>query len=82
MAKRLQITLQDPEYREIQRVARSRHMSIAKWVRQSLEAARWQESTGSTSRKLESICVAAQHEFPTGDIDQILAETSKNPRCR
>ena len=29
MSKRLQVILQDPEYREIQRVARSRRMSIA-----------------------------------------------------
>jgi hypothetical protein len=31
MSKRLQVILGDPEYREIQRVARSRHMSIAEW---------------------------------------------------
>jgi hypothetical protein len=29
MSKRLQVILKDPEYREIQRVARSRRMSIA-----------------------------------------------------
>jgi len=34
MAKRLQVIVRDPEYREIQRIARSRHMSIAEWVRQ------------------------------------------------
>jgi hypothetical protein len=32
MAKWLQVILQDPDYREIQRVARSRHRSIAEWV--------------------------------------------------
>jgi hypothetical protein len=31
MSKRLQVILRDPEYREIQKVARSRHMSIAEW---------------------------------------------------
>jgi hypothetical protein len=40
MAKRLQVILQDSEYREIQRAARSRHMSLAEWVRQALQSAR------------------------------------------
>jgi hypothetical protein len=74
MAKRLQVILKDPEYREIQRVARSRHMSIAEWVRQALEAARRQEPMGSISKKLESIRIAAQHQYPAGNIDGMLAE--------
>lgn len=74
MTKRLQVILKDPEYREIQRVARSRHMSIAEWVRQALESARRQEPTGSMGKKLESIRMAAQHEFPAGDIKDMLGE--------
>jgi hypothetical protein len=74
MAKRLQVILQDPEYREIQRVARSRHMSLAEWVRQALEAARRKEPTGSITRKIEAIHLSAQHEYPSGDIDKMLAE--------
>jgi hypothetical protein len=74
MPKRLQVILQDPEYREIQRVARSRHMSIAEWVRQALQSARRVEAIGSISQKLEAVRSAAQHEFPTGEIDQMLAE--------
>jgi hypothetical protein len=74
MAKRLQVILKDPEYREIQRMARSRRMSIAEWVRQALESARRQEPTGSIGKKLDSIRIAAQHEFPAGDIDHMLAE--------
>ncbi len=74
MAKRLQVIVQDPEYREIQRAARSRQMSIAEWVRQALQSARRQEPTGSIGKKLESIRMAAQYEFPAGDIDRMLAE--------
>ncbi len=37
MAKRLQVIVQDPDHREIQRIARARHMSIAEWVRQALD---------------------------------------------
>ena len=74
MSKRLQVILQDPEYREIQRVARSRRMSLAEWVRQALDSARRQEPTGSLGKKLEVIRRAAEHDYPAGDIDQMLAE--------
>jgi hypothetical protein len=84
MAKRLQVILQDPEYREIQRAARSRRMSIAEWVRQALEFARRREPDGSTSKKLEVIHAAARHAYPTADIDTMLGEieagyTGKHP---
>lgn len=74
MAKRLQVILQDPEYREIQRAARSQHMSLAEWVRRALASARRQEPDGSIGKKLDAIRLAAQHEYPTADIDQMLAE--------
>ena len=74
MAKRLQVILKDPEYREIQRVARSRHMSIAEWVRQALDLARRREPVGSVSKKLEVIRAAAQHDYPVSAIDGMLAE--------
>lgn len=72
MSKRLQIILQDPEYREIQRVARSRHMSIAEWVRQALDVARRKEPMGSMSKKLEAVRLAAKFQYPSGDIDSML----------
>jgi hypothetical protein len=77
MAKRLQVILKDPEYREIQRVARSRHMSIAAWVRQALELARRREPVGGASKKLETIFAAAQHDYPVSDIDTMLAEIER-----
>jgi len=77
MAKRLQVILKDPEYREIQRVARSRHMSIAEWVRQALDLARRREPIGGVSKKLEVIRAAAQHDYPASDIDGMLAEIER-----
>jgi hypothetical protein len=74
VAKRLQVILKDPEYREIQRAARSRHMSIAAWVRQALALARRREPLTDVSKKLQAIRTAVQHDFPTADIDQMLAE--------
>jgi hypothetical protein len=77
MGKRLQVILKDPEYREIQRAARSRHMSIAAWVRQALERAYRREPVGGASKKLEVIRSAANHEYPVSDIDGMLAEIKK-----
>jgi len=74
MAKRLQVILQDPEYREIQRAARLRHMSIAEWVRQALELARRSEPGGTVAKKLGVIRAAARLDYPTSDIDRMLAE--------
>ncbi len=77
MAKRLQVILQDPEYREIQRAARSRHMSIAEWVRQALELARRRQPEGAVHNKLDAVEAASRHSFPVGDIDSMLAEIER-----
>ncbi|HXY00377.1 MAG TPA: hypothetical protein VEI54_05615 [Candidatus Limnocylindrales bacterium] len=77
MAKRLQVILQDPEYREIQRMARSRRMSLAEWVRQALDVARRREPIGDIQKKLEVIRVAAKYDFPVGDIEEMLAEIER-----
>lgn len=74
MPKRLQVILQDPEYREIQKAARSSRMSIAEWVRQALATARTSESSADIGKKLDAIRAAVRHEFPTADIDTMLAE--------
>ena len=73
MAKRLQVILQDPEYREIQRVARSRRMTIAEWVRQTRFQARRNEPLAEVEEKPASV----RHEFPAGDIEDILAEIER-----
>lgn len=74
MTKRLQVLLQEAEYREIQRIARSRSVSVAEWVRQVLRAAKREEPVGDVSKKLEALRAAMKFEFPTADIEQMLAE--------
>jgi len=68
------VILQDPEYREIQRAARSHRMSIAAWVRQALATARRREPKADVGKKLAAIRAAARYNFPSGDIDDMLAE--------
>jgi len=74
VAKRLQVILDDQDYREIQRVARTRHMTIAEWVRQALDLARRREPLVSVAQKLEAVNLAVQHEYPTGDIGAMLSD--------
>jgi len=81
MPKRLQVILQDPEYQEIQRIARSRHMSIAEWVRRALDAARRLEPIGDAGKKLEVIRAAACHDYPTADIDAMLEQIERGYRA-
>ena len=69
--------LKDPEHREIQRVARSRHMSVAEWVRQALDLACRRDPIGGVSKKLEVIHAAAQYAYPVSDIDGMLAEIER-----
>jgi hypothetical protein len=77
MSKRLQVLLEESEFRQIQRIARGRHMTVAEWVRQALRAASRQEPLGDAGKKLEVVRAAARHAFPSGDIDQMLAEIER-----
>ena len=80
MTKRLQVLLEDPEWREIQRAARAQRLTIAEWVRLALRAARRQQPTGDLDRKLGAVRAAARHSFPTGDIEQVLEEIERGYR--
>jgi len=71
------VILQDPDYREIQLMARSRHMSIAEWVRQALAVARRREPLGDIGKKLEVIRAATRNDYPVSDIPRMLAEIEK-----
>ena len=74
MSKRLQVILDEEEMRAIQGIAKSHHTTVAEWVRQTLRAARRQEPRLDAEHKLKVIRAAVRHKFPSGDIEQMLAE--------
>ena len=74
MSTRLQVVIDDEELDEIRRVARRHGLTVSEWVRQTLRQARRATSGGSVERKLAAIRAAARHEFPTGDIDEVLGD--------
>lgn len=52
-------------------------MSTAEWVRQALDSARRREPAKSVGKKLAVIPAAVRHEFPTGDVETMLAEIER-----
>lgn len=74
MSQRLQVLLEEEEFDEIRRIAQQHRMTVAEWVRQALRAARRDEPAVEPRRKLAVVREAAQWEYPTADIEQMLAE--------
>lgn len=77
MSKRLQVLLDEKDYREIGRLSRQRGLSVAEWVRAALRTARRKESGADPEAKLKAIRAAADNAFPTADMDQMLAEIAR-----
>lgn len=77
MSHRLQVLLEESEFREIRRLARRHRTTVAEWVRRALRAARLAESQGDPGKKLNAIRAAATHEHPTAEISVMLEEIEK-----
>ena len=74
MSKRLQVLLDEAEFREIRRVARARKLTVAAWVRDAIRAACREEPGLDPSKKLAVIRAAVRNQFPTADVEQMIAE--------
>jgi hypothetical protein len=74
MAKRLQVLLDEAEFRELRRVAKTRRMTVAEWVRQTLRAARQREPLGAAADKIAVVRAASRHRFPTAEIEDMLRD--------
>ena len=77
MAKRLQVLLDEAEWRDLRRAARARRMTVAAWVRESLRAARRREPLGDVQEKVAAVRRAARHAFPTAGIDDMLDDIER-----
>lgn len=77
MSKRLQVVFDEDELVELQRTAKRNHMTTSEWVRQLVRDAQRNEPRGDPKKKLAAVRHAAQHSFPTGDIDRMLAEIER-----
>lgn len=75
MSKRLQVLIDEVEYRRIRKVAREHNLTVAEWVRHALRQAAAQQPGGNVEKKLASVRAAAALDLaPSPDIDQMNAE--------
>lgn len=77
MSKRLQVLLDEEELRDLGEAARRQGLPLSEWVRRALRDARRREPRGDLESKLCALRTALQHNGPTADIDQMLAETEQ-----
>jgi hypothetical protein len=77
VSKRLQVLFDEDELAELQEIARRNHMSLAEWVRQALRQARLNQPVHSAKLKRQAVRRAMECEFPTADIDEMLAQIER-----
>lgn len=77
MSKRLQVIVEDLEYRDLMKAARRRGMTVSQFVRESIRAMRKQEPSVDAGRKLMVVREAVHHAYPAPDVDQMLAEIER-----
>jgi hypothetical protein len=81
MSRRLQV-LDETEWNELRRAAQQHGVTGSEWVRAALRTVQHQRSTVDTHRKLEVVRAASRHDFPTGDIYEILGRIEEGYRRR
>lgn len=69
--------IRDEEIRDLRRAADGQRMTVSEWVRQAIRSARRREPGIEAGKKLDAVRAAARHSFPTGDIDQMIAEIER-----
>ena len=77
MSKRLQVIVDDAEYRDLQKAARRRGVTVSQWVRDAIRSVRRSEPTTDAARKLSVVREAARHAYPAPDIEDMLAEIER-----
>ncbi len=77
MSKRLQVLLSEQEISEIKRLARSERLTVGEWVRRTLREARARKPGRNAATKLNAVRRAAEHSFPTADLEQMLREIER-----
>ena len=77
MSKRLQVLLDEKEMEELRETARRHGVPVSEWVRRALREARRREPRGDLETKLRGLQTALQYNFPTADIDVMLADIER-----
>lgn len=82
MSKRLQIVMADEEIEELRRSAEREGMSLSEWARQALRRAQRSQEGPTADDKMKAVERALACDYPTGDIEEILASIEKGRDLR
>ena len=77
MSKRLQVIVDDGEYRDLQRVARRHKLTVSEWVRRAIRELAQREPAHGPDRKLGVVREAALGSYPTADIGDMLKDIER-----
>lgn len=77
MSKRLQVLLEDAEFRELERAARRQRTTVSALVRRALRELQRVEPTREPQRKLQVVREATRHAYPAPGIEQMLTEIER-----
>lgn len=77
MTKRLQVLVEEDELAAIKKAARRQRQSVAEWARAALRAAREADAGRPASEKLRALHAGTVHAFPTGSIEEMLADIDR-----
>lgn len=78
MSKRLQVVVGDSDLARYERTAHTAGLSLSEWVRQALNVAQREASSGDVDAKLAAIRRASARNLPDApDVDTMLAEIEK-----
>ncbi len=77
MSKRLQVVLSDDDYRAMERLAKSRKMTVSSWVREALRSAQRLVPGARPDQKIAAVREAVRFGYPTADPAQMLAEIER-----
>lgn len=81
MSTRLQVILDDGEYKDLQRLARRHKVTVSEWVRRAIREVAGREPGAGPDRKLAMVRESARCGYPTADIDVMLEEIGRGYRA-
>ena len=73
----MQVLFEEDELEEMRRCAEQNKLTLSEWVRQILRDAVRRTPSVHREHKLGAVRAAAQHGFPTADIEQMLEEIER-----
>jgi hypothetical protein len=79
MSQRLEVLVDEAEFREVQAAARRQGMPVSDWVRRVLREACRPGPRCDIDRKLRVIRSAVRHDFPATDIEPMIEEIERRP---